>query len=101
MGWEAQGGPVQPVQSYVEGGGPVILAIKRGVYRHEILGAFDNPDEAVALGREFIGLEDDHYHSVEVVRVSIGESEQLLGVVEPVWEHVPQERPTGTAPRLE
>ncbi len=80
----------------MEGGSPVILAIKHGVYRHEILGAFDSTDEAIATGREFVTNEHDHYHMVEVVRVSIGESEVTLGFVEPDWEYIAQKRPNNS-----
>jgi hypothetical protein len=78
----------------------VILAIKTGVYRHEVLGAFLDLDEAISLAKEFVVLEGDHYHCVELVRVEGGKlGEESLGVVEAAWEHIPQDGPPGAVPR--
>jgi hypothetical protein len=74
----------------------VYIAIRRGVYRHEVVGAFTELDRAIAAGHESVQTEHDHYHDVEVLACALnGGEEELIGEVTAVWEHIPQERPPG------
>lgn len=68
----------------------VYVAIKRGVYRHDVLGAWEYLDSAIETGKAFVDAEEDHYHQVEVVRVIIGlPGERLVGSVVAKWDRQP------------
>lgn len=45
----------------------IYVVVVQGVYRHEVIGAFDNYQLAVAAAQIAAGLEEDGYHSYEVL----------------------------------
>lgn len=62
----------------------VYLAIKRGVYRHEVLAASDNPETVSHVGREFIRREHDHHHDVEIVCLPLTSYQGVASIAESV-----------------
>ncbi len=69
----------------------VLIVIRRGVYRHKIIGVFEELDEAIAAGHEAVQTEDDHYHAAEVVACTVGGgTEEVIGEVTAVWEGTPR-----------
>ena len=45
----------------------IYVVVVQGVYRHEVIGAFDNYQLAVTAAQIAAGLEEDGYHSYEVL----------------------------------
>ncbi len=66
----------------------IYVVIRRGVYRHEILGLCGTLDSAQALGAEAVTQEHDHYHDAEVVACELGApGERYLGAVTSTWDN--------------
>lgn len=51
----------------------VFVLVKRGVYRHEIPGAYTSLEHATAVAREALELEPDRYHYFEIVELQLDE----------------------------
>ena len=48
------------------------VAIQKGVYRHNLVGVFENRIAAEKGAVEFLKKEPDHYHHVEIIELEEG-----------------------------
>lgn len=69
--------------------GPLVwIAIRRGIYRHEVLGVFPSLEDAEAVGLASVNAEHDHYHDVEILESVVAHAqteEQVRSVVSANW----------------
>lgn len=70
----------------------IYVVIQSGVYRHAVIGVFEELDDAIAAGHEAVQTERDHYHCAEVLRCPVGGGpEEPVGDVVALWENTPNE----------
>lgn len=69
----------------------VYVVIRKGVYRHEVIGVFSNVDRAKDAAHESVQAEHDHYHDAQILLCNLdGGGERRLGEVEAIWEGLPR-----------
>ena len=49
----------------------LFLIFRQGVYRHDLLGVYTDPDDAENVAMEAIKLEGDDYHTIEVLSADL------------------------------
>jgi len=83
-----------------EEGRGLFVAVRQGIYRHEIIGIYRRLDQALLAGAQTIEEEPDHYHTAAVVEVRLGETLVMPChfKVDATWRDAPQspERPLAT-----
>ncbi len=67
----------------------VYVAIRAGVYRHDILGVFSTVEAASYIGQCAIIAESDHYHSVDVVELDLDGPAEGSGPTD-TWSSPPE-----------
>jgi hypothetical protein len=61
------GSAIIPIYSIMKGGRMIVyIAIKEGVYRHEIVGVYDDVNKAIERAKELCDAEPDDYHNFDI-----------------------------------
>jgi len=70
----------------------IYLVVQEGVYRHDIMGAFFNENDAAVLAEALADSDKDDWHSYDVIRLPIGmPSLQDIKLDTEGWENCKEE----------